>query len=286
MARGFSAGERTRLTQSPSLRLKEVAASLSKASDRKASKHAKTLLEKGDIIERAVKDPAYAATLYSPSPSDAKDISKSIIQREVYEAYKAAGRLSELPKARDIQELWERYGKDAKRETYVETDENGTVVVMVSGKHLGVSDGSSINRYRPGYMNRDGVAWHNHPDTGPDGRVWGFPPSPHDVSEMLIKGHRTWHIGTLEGSYEMTIKDSSPFRSLEGADLLSAVKQFNKVVHAVWVGSIKEGKAGCMRDKERGTTFTNNLNRSLKDALGKFGIEYGFKPKQPGFKRV
>lgn len=287
MARGFSASERRTSLSPPSFRLKEVVAQLSKGGA-KAKKHADFIKKNEATIAKALADPSFASTLYAPSPSDDKNRAKSVIQREIYEAYKAAGRLGELATGIKMRpsELFERFGRDANKETMVETDKDGNVVVAISGRFLGVSDSTALERYKPGYVNRDGIAWHNHPDKGPDGRVWGFPPSPWDVQEMLLKGHRTWHIGTLEGSYEMTIKDSSPFRTLEGKQLEKAADLFKKVVYSTWVGALKDGGKGCMKNKERGAEFSNSLNNALKDKLASVGIEYRFKPEQAGFNKV
>lgn len=252
----------------------------------KAKRHAEVLEKQDKVIRQALGDPSFAATLYVPTKGDSKDYDKSIVQREVYEAYKAAGRTSELPKMNDIKELWEKYGKGAKLETLIEVDKDGVVVVAHTGKYLGVSDKSSLSRYGAGQMNRDGMSWHNHPDNGPDGRSYGFPPSPHDVNELLLKGHRTWFVGTSEGVYEMTIRDSSAFREMGGKGLVKAAKKLQGEIHNTWLEVLRVAPKGSMRDKENGVLFTNVLNQVLKEKLGEAGIDYRFKPSLPGFNEV
>lgn len=287
MARGFGAAESSRkLVSDSSYRLKEARDALARIGSAKALRHADAIKKNEKVIERALREPAFAATLYAPSPNDERDYDKSIVQREVYEAYKAAGRASELPKMQDVKDLWDKFGKDAKRETMFEADKDGVVVVAHSGKYLGVTDKSVLSRYGAGKMNRDGVAWHNHPDNGPDGRSYGFPPSPPDVIEMLQKGHRTWYVGTSEGLYEMTVNDKSRFRAMDGKELEQASNKFAKELHNVWLETIRVCKPGCMKDAERGVVFTNVLNVVLRDKLAEVGIEYRFKPEKAGFKKV
>lgn len=271
----------------PSPRLKEVVAQLNKG-DAKAKKHAAFIKKNEAVIAKAISNPDFASSLFSPAASDDKNRDKTVVQREVYEAYKAAGRLNELATGIKMSpsELFERFGRDANKETLVETDKDGNVVIAVSGRYLGVADATSVDRYKAGYINRDGVAWHNHPDKGPDGRVWGFPPSPWDVTEMLVKGHKTWYVGTLEGTYEMTISESSPFREMEGKGLQKAAGVFQKIMYNTWVNALKDAGKGCMKDKERGVELTNSLNQILKDKFAEVGMEYRFKPAQPGFKKV
>lgn len=185
----------------------------------------------------------------------------------------------------DLDEIWEKYGEDRKRETFVWWDSENRRVAGVTGRS-GEVETPIMTKHSDIKPVVGGTTWHNHPVV--DGRFWGFPPSRSDISSMFQRYEKTAYVASKEGTYRVSLSKETldglvaadPQTVKERAERVS--KKWNEVWDAaiVAVRRLYNFSDQVFKDSEQATNLLNTVNEVLAGEAKKLGLEYSFTPRK------